>query len=141
MLAGLLALITAAIFAGAAIYINVAEHPARMTLDPAAALAEWKPSYGRGFAMQASLAVASTLFGLLACWQTGHWGWFVGAGLIFANWPFTLVVILPLNKRLQAMESGTAESSAMLEAWARLHAVRSGLGSAATLTFLWASLH
>jgi len=73
MLAGQLALIAAALFAGAAIYVNVAEQPARLQLDDRALLTEWKPAYKRGFAMQAPLAIIGFLFGALAAWQTGNW--------------------------------------------------------------------
>ena len=140
-LSQLLALATAATFAGAAIYINVAEQPARLGLDDKALLAQWKPSYTRGFSMQASLALVSALFGLLAFWLTRDWRWLAGALLIFANWPYTLVVILPVNKRLEATppDAANEETRSLIETWGRLHAGRSALGLAATLVYLWAS--
>src|SRR5260370_34621295 len=89
-----LALATAAAFTGAAIYVNVAEQTARLGIDDEALLAGWKLSYARGFAMPASLALASALFGLLAFWLTRDWRAVVGAALMFSNWAYTLLVSL-----------------------------------------------
>ncbi len=140
MLAGHLALVLAAAFAGAAFYINFAEHPARLGLDDRNLLKQWKPSYAAGYTMQATLAVASGTLGLLAAWMTQDWRWIVGAVLIVANWPYTLIGIMPTNHKLKAIAESDAGpvSRAMLETWGRLHAVRTGLGVTATMAYLWA---
>jgi hypothetical protein len=137
IVAGQFALVTAAAFAGAAVYLNVAEQPARLALDDRALLTEWKLSYARGFAMQASLALASALAGFLMFWVSRDWGWMLGALLIFANWPYTLLVILPVNKRIEATapDQAGAETRALILRWGALHAGRSLLGVAATLAY------
>jgi hypothetical protein len=142
MLAGQLALILAAVFSGAALYVNVAEQPARLTLDDRALVTEWKLAYKRGTAMQAPLALAGCVLGLLAWWQTGVWQWLLGATLMIANWPYTFLGVMPTNNELMATDSIKAdtETRKLIEKWARLHSVRTALGFAATVGFLWASL-
>src|SRR5258707_5439698 len=140
MLAGALALTIAAVFTGAAIYINIAEQPARLQLDNRSLLAEWKPAYKRGYVMQASLAIVGGLFGLFAYLSAFDWHWLLGAVVLLANWPYTLFVIAPTNNRLMDTppEDATAETRRMLERWGALHAGRSALCLVATLIFLWA---
>jgi hypothetical protein len=139
---GLLALIASAIFAGAAFYVNFAEQTARLTLDDHALLAEWKPSYKRGAMMQAPLALLGFLLGILAWWQVSHPGFLVGAILIIAPWPWTLIVIKPTNDSLLATELNQAgpATRALVLKWGVIHAVRTVLGVLATAAFFWACL-
>jgi uncharacterized membrane protein len=137
-----LALAAAALFAGAAIYVNVAEQPARLSLDDASLLAEWKPSYKRGAIMQASLAMVGFLLGMAAWWQTRQPLLLAGALLLLAPWPWTLIVIKPVNDALLAALPADAgpRTRMLLERWGRLHAMRTALGVAATIAFLLAHL-
>jgi hypothetical protein len=142
MLAGQLALIVAAVFTGAAVYLGLCEQPARLLLDVPALLTEWKPSYKHGAAMQAPLVLIGAALGAAAWWETRDWLWLVGALVFLSAWPYTLLVILPTNNALLAVEPANAgpRERALLEKWGRLHAVRSGIGVLTTILFLWASL-
>jgi hypothetical protein len=142
MLSGQLALVVAAAFAGAAIYVSVCEHPARLQLDDRAMLTQWKPSYKHGAAMQASLSLIGTILGAIAWWQSGNWLWLAGSVSLILPWPFTLFVIKPTDDTLLATELQEAgpHSHALIEKWGRLHAVRTTLGVIAAALFLSASL-
>jgi hypothetical protein len=140
-LAKFIATFTAALFAGAALYINLAEHPARMTLDTRSAGVQWAPSYRRATWMQAPLALLSLVAGVAAL-LGGGWGWAMAALLIGGVVPFTFIGIMPTNNALLApgRDLGAAETRTLLERWARLHMVRTVLSLAATIVYLCLAL-
>ena len=140
MLIGHLALAVAALFTGAAFYINFAEQPARLELKDRPLLVEWKKAYQRGFAMQASLALIGFVLGAIAWWQTGKFAFLAGALMILANWLWTLFAIMPTNKALMATDPAKAgpKTRALIVKWNSLHAVRTALGALAVISFLFA---
>jgi|SRR5450631_680298 hypothetical protein len=142
MIFGVLALTAAAIFTGAAFYVNVAEQPARLSLDDRALLAEWKPAYKRGAAMQAPLALLGFVLGLIAWWQTAQTGFLLGALAMLAPLPWTLIRIKPINDALLATEPDKAgpQTRALISKWGVLHSARTAFGAVATLGFLWACI-
>lgn len=134
----ILATLCCAIFAGAAIYINAVEHPARMSCGVRVALLEWAPSYKRATLMQAALAVLGFAFSVIA-WVPGANDLILVAGtLLVSVAPFTLIVIIPTNNRLRALDAAgdMAQAEQLLNRWNKLHMVRSALGTAALAVFL-----
>jgi hypothetical protein len=125
-------------FFGAAVYINLVEHPARISCGIPLALREFAPSYHRATVMQASLAVVGCTLGLVAAWTLRD-ALVLGAALLIGLVvPFTLIVILPTNKRLldPGLSPDGEEARTLLSRWNRLHAVRSVLSGVAFVLFL-----
>jgi hypothetical protein len=140
MLTGLLALTTAALFAGAAIYVSVVEQPARLDLESSAMLKQWQESYPRASIMQAGLAIISCVLGLLAFMFSYDWRWLLGAALIILPWPYTMFLIMPTNKILKSRSPAQAneDTRSLVRQWGLLHAVRTILGAGAVAAYLWA---
>lgn len=136
------ALFCTALFAGAALYINLVEHPARMECGTALAVTEFGPSYIRATRMQAFLAIVACLSALSSWWNSGGLAWLAGAILIGAVVPFTLIVILPTNKKLldPALDRSSETARQLLVLWARLHAVRTVCSLIALVVFLGTTL-
>lgn len=134
-----IAVLSGALFAGASLYINVAEHPARMGLETGMAAAQWAPSYKRATWLQAPLALLSLLSGA-GVWLLGeNVAWLVAALLVGAVVPFTFGVIMPTNHKLlkPGRDLGSTETRELLVRWGRLHAVRTVLSLAGTIIYLW----
>jgi hypothetical protein len=69
------ALVIATLFAGAALYISLVEHPARLGLADGPLLAQWQPSYKRALPIQSGLAVSGGLVGLTVGYLSADWRW------------------------------------------------------------------
>jgi len=137
-----LAILTTALFTGAAVYVTLVEHPARLSCPAEVALAQWRPSYRRATVMQASLAVLGTLLGIAAGITSAGAIWIVAAFVLSAVVPFTLFVMWPVNKQLEdpALDPASADAHNLLIRWGRLHAVRTAISLAALLLMLFARL-
>src|SRR5437667_4149674 len=135
-----LALCSCGLFAGAALYISLVEHPVRMSCGTDVAVNEFRPSYKRATVMQASLAVVSLVTGVAAWLAGAGWNWLIGALLIGAVIPFTLIVIFPTNRRLldSTLDLNSDVPLQLLRHWGLLHAVRTVLSLCAFLLFLFA---
>jgi anthrone oxygenase-like protein len=132
-LAEIVATVAAALFAGAAIYVSLVEHPARERSSVEVALAEFGPSYRRAAIMQGSLALVGGIAGITRWAMLGGTGWLAGGALLAALIPYTLLFMLPTTKRLldPLLAARRDEAVALLCRWGRLHSVRALAGGIA----------
>jgi Domain of unknown function (DUF1772) len=124
-IAEFVAVLSCSRFAGASVYINLVEHPARMECGLEIAATEFPPSYRRASVMQATLAAVGLLSSIAAWFAGAGFLWVVGGVLLGAVVPFTLIVILPTNKQLLSpvLDRRSAKSERLLARWAMLHTV------------------
>jgi uncharacterized membrane protein len=130
----------AGLFGGAALYVSLVEHPARMQCGTLLAATEFGPSYRRGAVMQSVLAVVGTLAGVAAGLARSSTASLTGSLLLFLAVPYTLIVVFPTNDRLldPALDRTSVEAERLLVRWGRLHEVRTVLGLAAFIVFVLA---
>jgi hypothetical protein len=94
----ILSTLCAGLFAGAAIYINLVEHPARVECGVEFAVKEFAPSYRRAAVLQGGLA-AIGCFSAIAAWLMGaSFWWLVGGCVLGLVIPFTLIAIFLLTR-------------------------------------------
>jgi Domain of unknown function (DUF1772) len=141
-IAEFVSVLACSLFTGAAVYLSLVEHPARMECGVEIAATEFPPSYHRATIMQATLAAVG-LLSSIAAWLAGAtFLWFVGGLLLGSVIPFTLIVILPTNKQLLSptLDRESAETERLLARWAMLHAARSVISGLALLLFLYLAI-
>lgn len=138
MFAGYIALAFAAAFAGAAIYVNWVEQPARLALDDQALLSEWGPSDSRGVALLAGFALASAISGFVAYFEMEDVRWAFGALLMIASWPYAFFVMAPLNNQILSLRGGdVAAAKALVRQWGLVESGFAAIGVIAVGIFLW----
>ncbi len=135
---GFVAALCCGLFAGAALYLNLVEHPARMECRTELAATEFPPSYRRATVLQVSLALIGALCGTLAWFWDRSLSWLIAAGLLLSVIPFTLIFILPTNNQLldASLDRRSEKAHLLLTRWGRLHSVRTIVSLAALVLFL-----
>jgi uncharacterized membrane protein len=138
-LAKILVVICCGIFSGAALYVSLVEHPARMECGTQLAATQFGPSYRRAAIMQALLTVVGSLLAALVWVRGGSVAWLAGAALFVSIVPYTLLVILPTNKQLLdvSLDRSSNRARALLVRWSYLHAVRTVVGLATFVLFVY----
>ncbi|MFZ1962571.1 MAG: DUF1772 domain-containing protein [Roseiarcus sp.] len=136
---GSLALVLAAAFSGAALYVNLVEQPARLALEDQAMLNEWAPSDRRGVALLAGLALLSAALGLVAYFTSQDVRWAIGALIVILSWPYTFFAMAPLNDQILTLAPRDIGAARVLvRQWGLFEWGQTGIGVAACLVFLWA---
>jgi hypothetical protein len=139
MTAGTFALAFASALAGAGLYVNGVEQPARLALDDAAMLKEWGPSDRRGVGLMAALSLLATICGLSAWYEGGDTRFAIGALIALVSWPYTLIAMGPVNNQIIALApKDVGAARALVWQWGLLEYGQTAIALAAAATFLWA---
>lgn len=127
------------VFAGAATYCSLVEHPARLSCGSNLAITQFLPSYRRAAYMQASLASVASISSVIAYLGDNDSKWLVAGILMFSILPYTFAVMMPINKKLldSKIDRNSKEAKSLLERWGCRHWFR----TISSLIALVVSLH
>ena len=142
MILEILSIIGSGTFFGAAIYISIAQHPATLEAGVSVGGRFFPPMYNRAAPMQIALAVIGSATGLILWWLESNSWWLVGALLLIAVIPITLILIKPVNDILLHPENDpdSEQTLVLLKKWGPKHWLRSIVSGASFFIYLWTAL-
>ena len=133
----MIAILSAAFFAGGGLFVSMVIYPAIM-MDMASAVTHFGRIYNRAAPWQGSNAIICLVAALIVSPLSGDWWWAIGGLLVGASIPFTLLVMMPVNNRLLDEKAPPTpdEAVALLKRWGELHWVRNVLSTAGLIVML-----
>ncbi|XP_052790528.1 uncharacterized protein LOC128224645 [Mya arenaria] len=137
---------SAGLFSGAALYINAADHPSRMTLDVVSCRQHWMQAYLRAKTFQGAFCAVGSLSGAAVFFlepeAENRILWLLGSGIFILVFPWTLLVMgSDIKKNLKEDVIETAGETwviSHINKWNKQHMARTFFGMAAFKLFLLA---
>jgi uncharacterized membrane protein len=127
------AVLVAGVITGGAWAYTLEIHPALTEAPARSSLDVFTHMFNHANRIQPLLGGVVAVVTLVVSWMTGNWYWFLAALVIQAIGPYTIFVLMPLNRRLMAEDADPTSSTILadLKRWGGLHLVRTLVNTAA----------
>ena len=123
---------------GVALTASVIIHPILVMIDKIVAIEVFKPFFDKTHILVLILSIFITILALVYSIFTGNL-WWVGVSLLLhLNGPYTLLFMMPINKRLmdKNVDAGSEKTAEDFKKWGELHLVRTVLNGIIFLAFV-----
>lgn len=122
----LLAVMVAGIITGGAWAYTLEIHPALTKAPPRSSLDVFTPMFHHANRMQPMLGAFVAVITLVISLMTGRWLWFIAALIMQVIGPYTIFILMPVNRRLMAEDADPNDPALLkdLKDWGGLHLVR-----------------
>ena len=131
-------LITMGIQFGVALTATLIVHPILVTTKKTTAIEFFKPFFDKTHIMVFILSIFVTILALIYSLFSGDLWWFATSLLLFLNIPYTMIFIMPLNRRLmnENVNPFSKQTENDLNKWGKLHLARTLLNGIIFLAFI-----
>lgn len=131
--------LTAGSFTGVCVYIMLVQHPVRMALAPAPALADFRAVIPRAEKVQAPLLIVCLLAVGFHLTRSPSWPVAAGGLLMAAVLVLTVATVLPINRRLLTGEAAdhVPHARRALARWGQLHTLRTVVTALGAVLLWW----
>jgi len=123
---------------GIALTATVIVHPILVMAKKVTAIEVFKPFFDKTHIWVLVLSIIVTLLALAYSLMTGHWWWFGISMLMHLNGPYTILFMMPLNRRLmdENVDPLSEQTASDIRKWGGLHLVRTILNGLIFISFI-----